>query len=55
MTDVHNKTTRGYNMSQIKSKDTMPGLLVRRHLFANGYRYRLYYNTTVGFQVHKRI
>lgn len=40
MTDVHTKQVRSYNMSQIKSKDTKPELLVRRYLFANGIRYR---------------
>ncbi len=42
MTDVHNKATRSYNMSQIKGKDTKPELLIRKYLFANGFRYRLH-------------
>ena len=42
MADVHDKKTRSYNMSQIKSKDTKPELLVRKFLFANGYRYKLH-------------
>ena len=42
MADVHNKEVRSYNMSQIKCKDTKPEMLVRRFLFANGFRYRLY-------------
>lgn len=42
MADVHNKKTRSYNMSQIKGKDTKPELLVRKFLFANGFRYRLH-------------
>ena len=29
-------------MSRIKSKDTKPEMLVRRFLFANGFRYRLH-------------
>lgn len=41
MTDVHNKETRSFNMSQIKGKNTKPELLVRKFLFANGFRYRL--------------
>jgi len=41
MADVHDKKTRSYNMSRIKAKDTKPELLVRKFLFANGYRYRL--------------
>ncbi len=41
MTDVHNKKTRSYNMSRIKGKNTKPEMLVRKFLFANGFRYRL--------------
>jgi len=40
--DIHNKQTRSFNMSQIKSKNTKPELLVRKFLFANGLRYRLH-------------
>ena len=29
-------------MSQIKGKDTKPEMLVRKYLFANGFRYRLH-------------
>ena len=39
--DVHNKATRSFNMSRIKGKNTKPELLVRKFLFANGFRYRL--------------
>lgn len=42
MSDVHDKQTRSYNMSQIKGKNTKPELLVRKFLFANGYRYKLH-------------
>lgn len=42
MTDVHDKATRSYNMSQIKGKDTKPELLVRKFLFSHGFRYRLH-------------
>lgn len=42
MVDVHDTKTRSYNMSRIKSKDTKPEMLVRRFLFANGFRYRLH-------------
>ena len=42
MADVHNKKTRSYNMSQIRSRDTKPELLVRKFLFANGLRFRLH-------------
>lgn len=42
MADVHDKKTRSYNMSRIKSKNTKPELIVRKFLFANGYRFRLH-------------
>jgi DNA mismatch endonuclease (patch repair protein) len=42
MADVHSKETRSYNMSRIKGKDTKPEMLVRKFLFANGFRYRLH-------------
>ncbi|MEN2434929.1 DNA mismatch endonuclease Vsr [Weeksellaceae bacterium A-14] len=42
MADVHSEAVRSYNMSRIRGKDTTPELLVRRFLFANGLRYRLY-------------
>ena len=41
MADVHDKATRSYNMSRIKSKNTKPEILVRKFLFANGFRYRI--------------
>ena len=41
MADVHNKATRSYNMNGIKGKNTKPEILVRKFLFANGFRYRL--------------
>lgn len=41
MADVHDKETRSYNMSCIKGKNTNPEMLVRKFLFANGFRYRL--------------
>lgn len=42
MSDVHDKQTRSYNMSQIKGKNTKPEMLVRKFLHANGFRYRLH-------------
>jgi DNA mismatch endonuclease (patch repair protein) len=42
MTDVHDKETRSYNMSRIRSKNTKPELLVRRFLFGKGFRYKLH-------------
>ena len=42
MADVHNKATRSFNMSRIKSKNTKPEMLVRKFLHAKGYRYKLH-------------
>ncbi len=42
MADIHNKKIRSYNMSKIRSKNTKPELLVRKHLFSKGFRYRLH-------------
>jgi len=42
MTDVHNKATRRYNMSQIKGKNTKPEMLVRKYIFSKGFRYKLH-------------
>lgn len=41
MADVHEPKIRSYNMSQVKGKNTKPELVVRRFLFANGFRYRI--------------
>jgi DNA mismatch endonuclease, patch repair protein len=41
MTDVHNKKTRSFNMSRIRSKDTKPEIIVRKYLSSKGFRYRL--------------
>ena len=46
--DVHDKKTRSYNMSRIKGKNTKPEMLVRKFLFANGFRYRLNVKTLPG-------
>ena len=48
MADVHDKATRSYNMSRIKGKNTKPEMLVRKFLFANGFRYRLNVKTLPG-------
>ncbi len=42
MADVHDKATRSYNMSRIRSKDTKPEILVRKFLFSKGFRYRIH-------------
>lgn len=46
--DVHNIATRSFNMSRIKGKDTKPEMLVRKFLFAQGFRYRLHVKTLPG-------
>jgi DNA mismatch endonuclease (patch repair protein) len=48
MADVHNKETRSYNMKCIRSKDTKPELIVRKFLFAKGYRFRLHSKSLPG-------
>ena len=48
MADVHTKEQRSYNMSQIRSKDTKPEMIVRRFLHANGLRYKLHDKTLPG-------
>ncbi len=35
-----NSNARSYNMSQIHGKDTNPEVIVRKYLFAKGFRYR---------------
>ena len=40
MADNHSKEARSYNMSRIRSKDTKPEEIVRKYLFAQGFRYR---------------
>ena len=42
MADVHDKSTRSYNMSRIRAVDTKPELIVRKFLFSNGFRYRIH-------------
>lgn len=48
MADVHDKATRSYNMSRIRSSNTKPELLVRKFLFAHGFRYRLHVKDLPG-------
>ena len=40
MADVHTPEQRSYNMSRIRGKNTKPEELVRKYLFAQGFRYR---------------
>lgn len=46
--DNHTAEVRSYNMSQIKSKNTKPELMVRKFLFSKGFRYRKNVNTLPG-------
>ncbi|MDR0910198.1 MAG: very short patch repair endonuclease [Spirochaetaceae bacterium] len=46
--DKLTKEQRSWNMSRIKSKDTLPEMLVRHALWHMGYRYRLYYKKLPG-------
>ncbi|WP_350164296.1 very short patch repair endonuclease [Algiphilus sp.] len=41
MTDNVSKEKRSWIMSRVRGKDTTPELLIRRALFAEGYRYRI--------------
>jgi len=45
MADVLTNEQRSYNMSQIRSKDTKPELVIRKLLFEKGMKgYRIHYN-----------
>ena len=48
MADVHTKEVRSYNMSQIKSRNTKPEMLVRQFLHGHGFRYRLHVKDLPG-------
>lgn len=48
MSDVLTKEQRHQCMSNVKSKNTKPEILVRQFLFSHGYRYRLNYNKLPG-------
>lgn len=48
MADVHSEVVRSYNMSRIRGKDTGPELVVRKFLFAQGFRYRVNYAKLPG-------
>ncbi len=48
MGDTYSKTVRSYTMSRIRKTDTKPELLVRKYLFKNGFRYRLYNRNLPG-------
>ena len=38
--DKHSKAVRSYNMSRIRSTNSKPEEIVRKYLFAQGFRYR---------------
>lgn len=40
MADIYSKTKRSQIMSKISGKETQPEILVRKYLFAKGFRYR---------------
>src|SRR5579872_6212078 len=42
MPDIFSKEIRSWVMSRIRKTDSRPELLVRRHLYHQGFRYRLY-------------
>ncbi len=46
--DVHSPEIRSFNMSRIRSKNTKPELMVRKFLFASGFRYRLHDKSLPG-------
>ncbi len=48
MVEHQNKGSIGPNMSLIKGKNTKPEMLVRRFLFAQGFRYRLHERKLLG-------
>lgn len=48
MTDIWDKAKRSQVMARIKSRDTKPELVVRRYLYAHGYRYRKNVKTLPG-------
>lgn len=60
MVDVHTKKQRSFNMSRIKGSNTKPELMIRRALFARGFRYRLHQKDLPGkpdltFSKHKAV
>jgi len=48
MVDVLTKKQRSFNMSQIRSKDTSPEIIVRSLVHRMGYRYALHRNDLPG-------
>ena len=48
MADIKDADSRSKNMSAIKSRDTKPELIIRKALFADGYRYRVAPGNVLG-------
>ena len=48
MPDNHSPEVRSRNMAQIRSTNTKPELVVRKHLFSKGLRYRVNVKTLPG-------
>lgn len=48
MADVFEPEVRSYIMSRIRKTDTKPEIAVRKHLFKNGFRYRIHYRKLLG-------
>ena len=48
MADVHDKASRSFNMSRIRSKNTKPEMIVRKFLFKRNFRYRLHDKSLPG-------
>lgn len=48
MKSKHEKGTRSYIMSRIRSKDTKPEMMVRRFLYHQGFRYRVHVKELPG-------
>jgi DNA mismatch endonuclease (patch repair protein) len=46
--DKLTKSERSRNMSKIRSKNTLPEILIRKALWRMGYRYRLHYKLLPG-------
>lgn len=46
--DKHSKEVRSYNMSQIRSTNSKPEIMVRKYLFSKGLRYRKNVKTLPG-------
>ncbi len=48
MVDIFTKEKRSEVMRSIKSKDTRPEMIVRKFIYAQGFRYRLHQKSLIG-------